>query len=73
MKNGIVQVAYFLNGAMVNLLFYCHIILFVLRESESWKKAEFPEISIKMKKFKTFCETQISSRFKEILHLSRLD
>ena len=28
MKNAIMQVTYFLNGPMVDLLFYCHIILY---------------------------------------------
>ena len=27
MKNAVMQVTYFLNDTMVNLLFYCHIIL----------------------------------------------
>ena len=28
MKNAILQMAYFLNGTMVNLLFYCDVILY---------------------------------------------
>ena len=28
-KNAIMQVAYFLNGPLFNLLFYCHIILYL--------------------------------------------
>ena len=64
---------YFLNGAMANLLFYCHIDLY-------WEKrtSEFPEVSIKMKNFKTFYKTTIrkpllraAMRKKHYLNLSR--
>ena len=36
MKNAIMQVTYFLNGPLFNLLFYCHIILY-------WEKVTFYE------------------------------
>ena len=34
MKNAIMQVTYFLNSPVFNLLFYCHIIL-------DWEKLDF--------------------------------
>ena len=48
MKNAIMQVTYFLNGPMINLLLYCHIILY-------WEKATSYE---KLSHSLTF-ETQI--------------
>ena len=37
MKNAIMQVTYFLNGPVVNLLFYCQIILY-LEKVTSYEK-----------------------------------
>ena len=31
-KNGIMQVTYFLNDPMFNLLFYCYIIFYIVRK-----------------------------------------
>ena len=41
MKNAIMQVTYFLNEPMVNLLFYCHIIMWNL-DTVLLLKSELP-------------------------------
>ena len=72
-KNAIIQVAYFLNGPMFNLLFYCHIIerkwllmknLAITLPSKSKLSTNF-SVPILLMKVSKYC--RVSSRLKEII------
>ena len=56
------QVTYFLNSPMVNLLL-------LMKLSEYWKIVDFPQVSVKIKNFKTFYKAQTASHFKKIIQL----